>query len=44
MHKFTHSAGLQETVQFVFHFLLIFGLVVVPTLIVEAIASMLGLS
>jgi hypothetical protein len=44
MHKLTHSDGLQEAVRFVFHFLVIFGLFVVPTLFVEAITSMLGLS
>lgn len=44
MHKLSHSQGIQEAVRFVFHFLLIFGLFVFPTLLVEGIASMLGLS
>lgn len=44
MHKLTHSQGLQEAVRFVFHFLVIFGAVVVPHLIAAGITSLLGLS
>lgn len=44
MHKLTHSEGLQEAVQFVFHFLLIFGLFVGPHLIAAGVLALLGLS
>ena len=44
MHKLTHSAEMRELVQFIFHFTLIFSLVVFPHLIVTGIASALGLS
>ncbi|MFJ5693303.1 hypothetical protein ACIP9X_05555 [Arthrobacter sp. NPDC093125] len=44
MHKLIDSTGMQETVRFIFHFLLIFSLVVIPPYAVEAITSLMGLS